>query len=70
LIRLKNKATTNLTSEEGISYLKKRCNDVGPVFTNIKNNHGFRRFMLRGKEKVATESGLLAIAHNLRKKAA
>jgi len=70
LIRLKNKATTNLTSEEGMAYRKKRCHDVEPVFANIKNNHGFRRFMLKGKEKVATESGLLAIAHNLRKKAA
>jgi len=26
--------------------------------------------MLRGKEKVAVETGLLALAHNLRKKAA
>jgi hypothetical protein len=26
--------------------------------------------MLRGKEKVAIEAGLLALAHNLRKKAA
>jgi hypothetical protein len=43
---------------------------VEPVFANIKNNHRFRRFMLRGKEKVAVEAGLLAIAHNLRKKAA
>jgi transposase len=70
LIRLKDKATKKLTSEEGIAYRKKRCHDVEPVFANIKNNHGFRRFMLRGKEKVAIESGLLALAHNLRKKAA
>ena len=70
LIRLKDKATEKLTSEEGVAYRKKRCHDVEPVFANIKNNHGFRRFMLRGKEKVAIESGLLAIAHNLRKKAA
>ncbi|MEE9215288.1 MAG: transposase, partial [Thermodesulfobacteriota bacterium] len=32
--------------------------------------HGFRRFMLRGIEKVEIEAGLLAIAHNLRKMAA
>lgn len=70
LIRLKDKATKKLNSEEGIAYRKKRCHDVEPVFANIKNNHGFRRFMLRGKEKVAIESGLLALAHNLRKKAA
>ncbi|WP_145331178.1 transposase, partial [Sphingobacterium siyangense] len=49
---------------------KQRCHDVEPVFGNIKQNHGFRRFMLRGKEKVSIEWGLLAIAQNLRKKAA
>jgi len=38
------------------------------LFTNIKNNHNFRRFMLRGKEKVSIETGWLALAHNLRKK--
>ncbi|HMG08262.1 MAG TPA: transposase, partial [Mucilaginibacter sp.] len=59
-----------LNSEEGLQRRKKRCFDVEPVFGNIKQNHGFRRFMLRGKEKVAIEWGLLAIAQNLRKKAA
>ena len=41
-----------------------------PVFGNIKNNHKFKRFMLRGKDKVEIEWGLLAIAQNIRKKAA
>jgi len=40
------------------------------VFGNIKHNHKFNRFMLRGKKKVAVEFGLLALAQNLRKKAA
>jgi transposase len=70
LIRYKNKADENLTSELGIYYRKRRPVDVEPVFANIKNNHSFRRFMLRGKKKVTIETGLLAIAHNLRKKAA
>jgi len=59
-----------LNSEEGIEKRKKRCYDVEPVFGNIKNNHNFKRFMLRGKEKVEIEWGLLAIAQNIRKKAA
>lgn len=59
-----------INSEEGIKRRKKRCCEVEPVFGNIKQNHGFRRFMLRGKEKVAIECGLLAIAQNIRKKAA
>jgi transposase len=70
LNRLKQKAHELLNTEEGIKHRKKRCFDVEPVFANIKQNHGFRRFMLRGKEKVEIEWGLLAIAQNLRKKAA
>jgi transposase len=66
----KRKATERLTSEKGIYYRKRRSVDVEPVFGNIKSNHGFRRFMLRGKEKVLIEAGLLALAHNLRKKVA
>ena len=66
----KRKATELLTSEKGIYHRKRRPVDVEPVFGNIKSNHGFRRFMLRGKEKVAIEVGLLALAQNLRKKAA
>lgn len=67
---LKQKACQLLNSEEGIARRKQRCHDVEPVFGNIKQNHHFRRFMLRGKKKVTIEWGLLAIAHNIRKKAA
>ena len=67
---LKQQAEQRLLSETGIYHRKKRCWEVEPVFANIKNNHHFRRFMLRGKDKVAIETGLLALAHNLRKKAA
>lgn len=65
---LKQQAGEKLLSEEGIKKRKQRCHDVEPVFANIKHNHGFKRFMLRGKEKVTVETGLLALAHNLRKK--
>jgi transposase len=66
----KRRATERLTTEKGIYHRKRRPVDVEPVFGNIKSNHGFRRFMLRGKEKVTIEVGLLALAQNLRKKAA
>jgi len=66
----KQQARQKLLSEEGIRYRKKRPADVEAVFGNIKHNHGFKRFMLRGIEKVEIEAGLLAIAHNLRKRAA
>lgn len=70
LNRLKQKADSLLLSEEGIKHRKKRPWDVEPVFGNIKANHHFRRFMLRGIKKVEVETGLVALAHNLRKWAA
>lgn len=70
LNRLKQQAERRLKSKRGIKKRKQRCHDTEPVFANIKNNHQFRRFMLRGIEKVTVETGLLAIAHNLRKKVA
>jgi hypothetical protein len=70
LNRVKKQAYELLNSEEGIQRRKKRCFDVEPTFGNIKQNHCFRRFLLCGKEKVEIEWGLIAIAQNLRKKAA
>lgn len=70
LNRLKKQAYNLLNSEEGIERRKKRCFDVEPAFGNIKQNHGFKKFLLRGKDKVEIEWGLIAIAQNLRKKAA
>ena len=67
LIRLKEKARNLLLSEEGIAHRKRRCWDVEAIFGNIKQNMGFKRFMLRGIKKVTTEIGLIAMTHNLRK---
>lgn len=63
-------AREKLTTEEGIRHRKQRCHDVEPVFAQLKHNKGFKRFNLRGIKKVEIETGLLAIAHNLAKKAA
>jgi len=70
LNHLKQKADKRLKTTRGIQKRKQRCFDVEPVFANIKHNHQFKRFMLRGIEKVNVEAGLLALAHNLRKKTA
>ncbi len=70
LNKYKQQVWENLNSEQGIYHRKKRPWDVEPVFANIKNNHHFKRFMLRSKPKVEIEAGLLALAHNLRKKVA
>jgi transposase len=70
LKRLKSRADKRLKTKRGIAKRKQRCFEVESVFGNIKQNHHFRRFMLRGIEKVEIETGLLALAHNLRKKIA
>jgi transposase len=67
LDQLRQQAFATLTSEEGIAHRKQRPHDVESVFGNIKSNHGFRRFLLRGIEKVSVETGLLLLAQNLRK---
>jgi hypothetical protein len=56
-----------LNSEKGLEKRRRRPVDVETVFGNIKQNKNFRRFMLRGLEKVEIEAGLLAISHNLAK---
>jgi transposase len=68
--RLKEAADKRLKTKRGIQKRKQRCFDTEPVFANIKHNHHFKRFLLRGLDKVNVETGLLAMAHNLRKKAA
>jgi transposase len=68
--RLKQKAQKRLKTKRGVQKRKQRCFDTEPVFAQIKYNHHFRRFLLRGIDKVSVEMGLLALAHNLRKKAA
>jgi len=67
LIRHKQKAKERLLSQEGIQKRKQRCWDVEAVFGNIKQNMNFKRFMLRGLDKINVEMGLIALAHNLKK---
>ena len=57
----------NLCSPLGIELRKKRNVDVESVFGDIKQNQGFRRFNLRGFDKVNAEFGLVAMAHNIKK---
>lgn len=66
----KQQSKENLKTEQGIYYRKKRCIEPEPVFANLKHNKNFKRFMLRGLEKVNIEAGLLILSHNLAKIAA
>ena len=66
LVRHRQKIKHLLESDEGIEKRRQRWK-VEAVFGNIKQNKGFRRFSLRGLEKVTTEIGLIALAHNLQR---
>lgn len=69
LAKIRQKAFDLLKTKRGEQLRKQRCHDVEPVFAQIKHNKGFKRFMLRGQNKVEVEIGLLSIAHNLQKMA-
>ena len=56
-----------LTSERGLYHRSNRPIEPEAVFGDIKFNHGFKRFHMRGYKKVTVEFGLIALAHNLRK---
>jgi len=62
---VKQEARENLMSEVGIALRKMRCIEPEYVFGRVKWCWGFRRFLLRGIEKVKVEWGLLSIAHNI-----
>ena len=47
-------------------YRLRKCT-VEPVIGNIKQNLGFREFLLKGLEEVRIEMNLVSIAHNLQK---
>lgn len=67
LNRMRKEAKRNLETEKGIELRKKRSIEPEPCFGDIKCNAGFRRFLLRGLDKVGVESGLLSLGHNFRK---
>jgi len=70
LLEYRHQARANLTTEQGQRLRAKRSTEVETVFGIVKHNMGFRRFHLRGQDKVTTEWGLVSIAHNLKKLAA
>ncbi|NQV30942.1 MAG: transposase, partial [Candidatus Marinimicrobia bacterium] len=63
----RKKARELLLSPEGLNHRSRRPIEPEAVFGQIKANRQFRRFLLRGLDKVRIEFGLVAIAHNLMK---
>lgn len=56
-----------LASEAGSKAYRKRQHSIEPVFGNIKNNLGYRRFTRRGMPAVHAEWRLICSVHNLLK---
>jgi transposase len=64
---MKAKAKTALECEEKAAIYARRKVEVESVFGHIKGNRSFRRFSLRGLDKVHVEFGIVALAHNILK---
>lgn len=63
----RQQARQNLTSLAGQKLRSRRGVEVESVFGRLKEDWGFRRFLLRGIDKIKTEFGLLCIAQNMAK---
>ena len=65
-ISQKRKVKELLCQEEYKELMKKRSTECETVFGQVKGNLKFRRFNLRGKEKVGIEWGLLMIGYDIK----
>lgn len=63
----KKRMQDRLSSDRGKQLYRLRKQTVEPVFGIIKEVMGFRRFLLRGLEKVRGEWGLVCLAYNLKR---
>ena len=66
---LKEKMARKLKTAKGKSLYKKRKYTVEPVFGIIKEVLGFRKFLMRGLEKVNIEWDIIKTAYNLKRMA-
>lgn len=66
-IEQRKKSLENITSEKGIQLRTNRSIQVEGAFGVIKQDYGFRRFLLRGHKKVSVEIILVAIGYNINK---
>lgn len=63
----KERMDRKLLTVKGRNIYKKRKQIVEPIFGQIKEVRGFRRFLLRGIDKVTAEWHLICLTHNLLK---
>lgn len=66
-LRLRENSLLNITSPKGIKLRVNRSIQVEGAFGVLKEDYGFRRFLMRGKKNVKTEFVLLCLAFNINK---
>ena len=64
---LRERMERKLLTKRGRALYKKRGVLVEPVFGQVKEGQGFRRFMRRGIRAASSEAGIIGTAHNLLK---
>jgi len=65
--RQRAEANTRITSDEGVLLRQNRSIQVEGAFGVLKEDMGFRQFLMRGKVKVEIEFLLLCMAYNVNK---
>jgi len=66
-LRQREESKARITSEKGTLLRINRSIQVEGAFGVIKQDYGFRQFLLRGKKKVQTEILLIAMGYNINK---
>ena len=66
-IEQRGRSLENITSEQGVLLRLNRSIQVEGAFGVLKEDYGFRRFLLRGKKKVRVELLLMATAFDINK---
>ena len=66
-LRLRSESLANITTKEGIRLRINRSIQVEGAFAVIKQDYGFRRFLMRGNKKVRIELLIMAFAYNVNK---
>jgi transposase len=66
-LRQREQSLKNITSEKGILLRMNRSIQAEGAFGVIKQDYGFRQFLLRGNKKVKTEMYLMAMSYNINK---
>ena len=63
----RNESLRNISTPEGKILRMNHFIQVEGVFSVLKQDYAFRRFLLAGKKKVLVEFTLLAFAYNIQK---